>query len=527
MRSIATVILMFSLVLFARQSNAQLEIRIDPTFGNAGRTVVNIGGLNNEVTAFNAERGKPTTVCGKISTALPGIYRLGIVQVDTGGKLDAGFGTSGIVDMAWSATDYPLDLKVLDNGVILSGVSGSSAAPAAEIPTVYLFKFNGTPDSSFGHFGRVQMQFDDRSSGEAANVYFGGFNTYVACGRSLASEGGVSGFGVMRLKSDGTLDSSFAFNGRAIIPALVHSVQGFFLNDRRIFMCGISDTGRPELLVARFTEFGWADSAVGTNGLIHTGIYLAPDKNIFAAFEGDNKIMILLPTPDSLPTPITLCRFDPHGFLDAGYGIGGFARNEISTSFTPKGLDVLGDYGCVVSGLENSGIGRSMFMKINDTSGHLDPRFSTTPIAVDVDNGNQNFLQFIWTLGKTDPSGVIKRFIGVGSSVKDGVGSFMITRFLGIQKSAVFSSPESDNSSIEVYPDPVVSSFKIKCGDERVRTVRVIDALGREILKVGAEGYSPDEHTFSLNALNIPNGIYFCLAEGSGHSMVQKFVVSH
>lgn len=531
MKNISVFILICFSIITGSKSYAQLQIAIDPTFATGGKIEINLGGFNNEVTGFDAGKGKPTTICGKISTAIPGIYRFGMVRVDTGGRLDLQFGSGGTVNMSWSATDYPLDMLMLDPVIMLAGVSGASASEGDKTPTMYIFKKNGTPDSSFGTNGRVAMQFDDRSSGEATNIFNGNLSTYAMCGRTKAKENaGRSGFGVMKLKQNGTPDSSFGVGGRSIIDALVHSVHGYYLNDNNTLMCGISDTGKHELLLARFNDHGMPDSTAGINGLIHTGIFLTAADTMFTAKDFADSMYILLSRNDVSPTLLTIFRFGEHGILDTiNYGDHGFGKSSILPSIRPRGLNILNDKSGIVGGITKGDFGHSIITITNGSTGRADPMFFSGGVAeLDVDNGAfENYMKFMVRVGKTDTSGKIKKLIGAGGSVHNGIENFMISRFVTSPSSSVGENYVVSDPSISIYPDPASSAINIEVAGDRVKNIRITDALGRDIRNFGAQDYSPDTKIFSGNVSQLPNGIYYCIAQIGAQKAVRKFIVSH
>jgi hypothetical protein len=532
MKKIVAFSILALCLIYAGKSSAQkrvpIEIIIDTSFGQQGKQEVNIGGFNDEVMAYIFVRTTQVgTLCGKVGTSTPGKYHLGMIRVDSSGNLDKSFGTGGIVNSSWGESDYANSIdRYLDTSgtLVLAGASGTNPFP---LPSVYKFKKNGTPDSTFGTAGRVTIPFDEHSYGEAVHVDIS-FGQYKVSGKSIAGEdSGVTGFGVMTLNPDGTLDTTFGVKGRMVIPALVHSVQGFFLNDRRFFFCGISDGIKKELLIGRFTENGVPDSSVGVNGLIHTGIILTGDTLIARFSPADTKIVMLLPAPSSSPTHLTIRRCNSHGVPDSLYDKDGVSDNDILPSFQPKGLFVGNDFSQVVSGMTNSGIGNSIFVRINDTTARPDPFFNHNGIiSVDVGGGiYSNYLKFVEPAGNVDSARTIKRFIGVGGSNQNDVGHFMITRLIGLPYSGVREDQAPNGNTIAIYPDPVSSNFKIEASS-LVKNIRIVDALGREVMQLGSENNSDALNTFSGNASNIPNGMYYCVSQTGAKQIVKRFIVS-
>lgn len=537
-----TAFVVFGLLLVAGRSSAQVKIYIDKTFGTGGMTEVNIGGFNNEVTDYDINHdSKITTICGKVSTAIPGMYKLAMIRLDSSGKLDNNFGTGGIFSANWAASDYPTAMDIhSDSGgmYILAGVSNSLGLVDDHSPALYRIQKNGTPDSGFGINGRFALQFQDQSIGDADNIRI--LDTgYVLCGQVKANlPGGVNGFGVMRVDMNGTLHSDtsttgkFGFGGRAVIPALVHAVHGFILNNRRIFMLGISDTGKAEILLAFFTENGIPDSSAGVNGLVHTGIIISGGDSFMASMQGDDKVLVLLSAADSSPTPLVICRFDPHSanrvtFLDSSYGDNGFGRNLIPPSIMPKGMNAVSDFSTVVSGEAKVGLGHCIFTRINPFNAKPDPKYYPNGITtIDVDNGEfENYMKFVEPIGKLTADKLFKRDVGIGGSIHSGITYFMIARFI-TQTPASVAQTQLQENLLRIYPNPAVSELKVYAGNE-VKNIRVVDALGREVMRLDHQSYSADSKTFSATVSEIPDGIYYCLAQIGAEQIVRKFIITH
>ncbi len=512
------------------QGRIPVEITIDSSFGNNGRIETNIGAVNCEPMAFTVVyANKSTIVCGKISGAVPGAYHLGMIRVDSTGKLDPAFGAGGIVDAVWGESDYPNSMQLYSDNSDMTILAGAAGLNNSMLPSLYRIKANGTPDSTFGTAGRLVMPFDDHSKGEAMHVDIS-FEQYKVSGKSTALDAsGKTGFAVMSLNWDGTLDSTFGVNGRMVLPALVHSVQGFFLNDRRFFFCGISDTGAKELIIGRFTENGVPDSAVGVNGLLHTGIIVSGD-TLMAQLEGDLKMLIMLPTAQSSSTHLTIRRFSARGVPDSTYGINGIGSNDITPRFEPKGFIIANDYSEIVSGMTLDEPRHSIYLRITDTTARPDPVFNHTGIiSVDVDGGEApNYLKFVYPIGKLDQFGAVKRFIGVGASIRNGISEFMVARFIGRQKSGVSESLPDNGMRLSIFPNPAATSLTIESNDEFIRHIRIIDALGRDTpLPSPGSRFATGISTYTLDASKMAEGIYYCIAQTGTNQFVQKFVIRH
>jgi hypothetical protein len=98
---------------------------------------------------------------------------------------------------------------------------------------------------------------------------------------------------------------------------------------------------------------------------------------------------------------------------------------------------------------------------------------------------------------------------------------------IGRPSNSVTGDGTVNDAALAIYPDPVTANFKIEITTRTLQNIRIIDALGREVLRFGNRNYSDDTNVFSGNASNIPNGIYYCIAQTDTGRIVQRFIVSH
>ncbi|MFI5264476.1 MAG: T9SS type A sorting domain-containing protein, partial [Candidatus Kapaibacterium sp.] len=215
--------------------------------------------------------------------------------------------------------------------------------------------------------------------------------------------------------------------------------------------------------------------------------------------------------------------FDPHGKPDSSYGLNGVGENDIQPAFQPKGFFLSSDFGEITSGMTSGDQGHSIFVRISDTTARPDPIFNHNGvISVDIDSGKYpNYLKFVQPIGKLDAVGNIKRFIAMGGSIQQGVGHFMIARFIGHPPAGVSEINSNSGISLNLYPNPASSSLRVDIPGYEIDAIRIVDPLGREIL------VRKDKTDNSLDISKLPNGFYYCIAKSGRDQIVRKFIVSH
>jgi hypothetical protein len=530
MKKIAALVFFCFFVSYTSNLSAQtgkpreVKANLDPLFGTGGRLEADPGGFGGQIMSYIAAKGTPIVVAGLLNTASPGLFHLGMMKCDTSGILDPTFGTGGLVNLSWSRSDYSNDMQEDALGNFILAGAGDSADEM--LPTIYRVKSNGTPDSTFGTNGRFAAAFSPGSIGEASNIVNNGTKYFIyGTSRKKTNGSGVSGFGMMAVKLDGTLDLTSGVNGSFVIAEPVHSVRGFYgwKNGASSILCGISDTGNHEILLALFDFFGRPDFSFGLHGVVHTGIFAEGD-TIFSAAPNGRTIVVMLPARDSSPTRITLCRFDTSGKLDTLFNRhgSGIAINLISPSFQPKGLSATNDQILNICGMAHVGLGESIYIRISDTTGTPDSLLNGNGVvANDVDNGAYaNYLKFERPIGKLDSAGLVKRFIGAGGSIHNGVQNFMVARFVSSPAEGIVGS-DIQQEKISLYPNPVSSTLTINAGNSPINSIHSIDELGRE---VGIPFHSNSSGAYTGDVSKLPAGIYYCIIQTENEQIARKFI---
>ena len=86
----------------------------------------------------------------------------------------------------------------------------------------------------------------------------------------------------------------------------------------------------------------------------------------------------------------------------------------------------------------------------------------------------------------------------------------------------------AQNESMEVYPNPAVSSANISYSlnkAERVR-IEIIDSLGKTVTTLVNSKFPAGNHTFLWNDISCPSGSYFVRFRTSNNEIVRKLIIS-
>src|SRR5205823_2243667 len=137
----------------------------------------------------------------------------GLARCTPDGALDAGFGAGGVVVTDLGGNDVARALVAVPSSRDIIAVGDTGSHPA-RIAVVH-YRADGSLDPFFGSGGWVTTDLGSETHGNAVAVQHDG---KVVVGGS-APMGTQQSVAVVRYNAGGTLDSSFALEGRVITPA--------------------------------------------------------------------------------------------------------------------------------------------------------------------------------------------------------------------------------------------------------------------------------------------------------------------
>ena len=231
-------------------------------------------------------------------------------------------------------------------------MGGSRQAPDPIGGTRVAMKSSGALDPSFSGDGAV-VRFI--SSGSRPPFEVSDEATAVAVDASgrivVAGHGTDWPLAVVRYNSDGTADGGFGSSGFVGINpgALTGAAHGMILQpDGRILVAG--SAGRPLVFtVARLNADGSLDATFGTGGIAHND--LASDAVAYAvALQPDGRIVLAGTVSLANGQGTCLMRFNADGSLDTSFGSGGVTIESHSGVGIGAAMALQADGGIVVAG---------------------------------------------------------------------------------------------------------------------------------------------------------------------------------
>jgi uncharacterized delta-60 repeat protein len=283
------------------------------------------------------------------------------------GSLDTTFGTGGIFSTGFTqpaAADNAIAIQS-DGKIIVGGLVAVSTGGGAG--ALIRLNTNGTLDSSFGTGGIVTSDFGNASGAIVFSIAIQANGQIVA-----AAEGGFLDEGsVGRFNTDGSVDTAFGSNGFATSDS-VNSPPG--ASNAMVLQPNGSIVVTGGGFMARYTSTGQVDTTFGTNGvatlnsLIVTGMALQSDGKILVTTGAGTQTVIETAPP--LPSGIagSISRYNTNGTLDTTFGVSGQAACVASAA----GIALQSNGKIVVAGTITSGLGNVLYdgrMYINNLTG--------------------------------------------------------------------------------------------------------------------------------------------------------------
>ncbi len=223
----------------------------------------------------------------------------------------------------------------------------------------YTFRYNadGTPDSTFGTNGVSEIFAGTQSKNRDVQVQSDG--KIVVIGETEYCTNSVCGapqFIMMRLKTNGDLDSTFGTNGQ-ILTTDVFGSNGLFASPERVVQAqnnkyiigGRGIAGKP--FVGRMNNNGTMDASFGTNGVFSDTAYAVLIDLIIDMSGNSYALLIKYNQNDTInPSDSYVIKLNSNGVLDNTFGVGGRVIFNTANVEHPASIAIRSDNKLVITG---------------------------------------------------------------------------------------------------------------------------------------------------------------------------------
>ena len=446
---------------------------LDPSFNISGTVTTTF------VSGQDAGRSIAIQPDGKIivagSTYTSGTfytYDFAICRYETDGTLDQSFGSNGKVTTDFYGYDEEAKcLAIQDDGKIL--VAGYSYDfPNASIDFAMVrYLTNGNIDSSFGLNGKVLTFFDGDAMANSIVIQTDGKIILAGMSRYLL---GDQDFGMVRYKSDGSIDSTFGLYGITRTDFTSGSEDNAYAmalqSDGKIVLAGetrLSPSPDFNFAIVRYETDGDPDASFGNSGKVIANFGQNKDEIFAVAIQEDQKIIVTGKTGSDFSNDFGMIRYNTNGTPDPSFGFSG--RVNSPGKGTMRSILIQPDSNIVVAGELNSNFTLYRY----HFNGTIDSTFGT-------------FGQVLTSITGSDVGHSIA-LQDDGKLVLAGTGNntFAVARYYsGINTSVV--DQVNSNAEPVIFPNPAVNSlfFEYHLSQNSPVDLELFDADGKLVQSI-------------------------------------------
>lgn len=376
----------------------------------------------------------------------------------SGGQLDPGFGTGGLVAINFDSLGREVNALALQpDGKIVAAGYGCLDGCFDESFALVRYTASGAPDPNFGQGGVVTTNFYSGSSDRAQAVVLQPDGKIVAAGygreRSLNEN-----FALARYNSDGSLDTSFGDGGKVItdFSGSVDSAQALILQfDGKLIAAGFAtnSTGNRDFALVRYNADGTLDTSFGAGGKVTTHFPFSIDGEACAlVLQPDGKLLAggfdrSRTETGSFDDNFALARYNSNGSLDTSFGQDGKVITNFGGIVEKVNSIVLQADGKVIAAgyITESGELAKFALTRYNPNGTLDASFGTSG-KVTTDFSNEDDTAYgivlqsdgkIVVAGSAEQSFALARYKDDGTLDSSfGVGGKVSTTFSGLGSAA-------------------------------------------------------------------------------------------
>ncbi len=409
---------------------------LDTTFDGDGKVLTTIGSSSIGYDMAVQADGKIVVVGTNLLNTSN--YEVVLARYNTDGSLDSGFGTDGTILLQEPNHQFARCVAIRPDGKII--VVGQEGNDDVAKPAVYRFNTNGSLDTTFGTNGKAIFNSVTRSAG--VDVALQPDGKIVVAGHINFD------FAVFRFNSDGTADTTFNTTGYNTFPNSWLANTVALQVDGKIIVGGslsYLDTG----LWGRFNTDGTLEGS-----LIESDVDIRD-----VAIQADGKIVFVGYGAGSVTSGMAITRYNTDKTLDRNFGNMGI--NVVSFRNIPDGLAeansvaIQPDGRIIIGGYVSSNNPPSFALARFNSNGFLDVGFGDngkieTSMGV---TGNGNGQQ-ITTL-QIQPDGKVVA-AGYTRNPANTIYSFAIARYNGggsntLPNRAIYDFDGDGRSDISVY----------------------------------------------------------------------------
>ncbi|MBN8567503.1 MAG: T9SS type A sorting domain-containing protein [Flavobacteriales bacterium] len=428
------------------------------------------------------------------------------------GVLDATFDTDGALEFTYGQNfEEANSIIQLSNGKI--AVGGASFGNAV----VAMLNDNGTFDSSFGTNGKKFLTIGQGNGSKIEKLIQQPDGKILTFGRG--SNGNDFDFMITRLHLDGTFDTSFGTNGIVLVP--ISSFHDFatdaaFQSNGKFVVAGYSTGSQDSISVIRLNANGSLDTTFATNGKYNTAFGSSMNEIWGIAIQTDDRIVLAGRVSGSSYNSIeTLTvRLTSNGQLDTSFNSTGFAAVDFKLNAQDAVNDVLllPNGSILIMGSSNQDSEFAMLQF--SPNGSINTNFGNNGrFFVSVGNGQVAWINEGLLLPNNDllVGGLVVPEVG-------GKGQFGMVKLTDLNLSA--TDFYATNHQISIYPNPFSAIINIDfASDFNFKKAQIVSLIGQQVIK--EIDLSKNN---AVDVSSLPSGVYLIVLFYDEHKFSYKIV---
>ncbi len=417
---------------------------LDPTFGTGGKVIGTIADTQAAQDVKLQADGK--ILLASATTGVNGYSDFAVLRLNADGTTDTTFGSGGKASVSFGDF-YNENAGVItvqpDGKILVAGAAQPIGSMGYDFALARL-NADGSLDTTFGSGGKTSFPV-------------GIANDFIS-DMTLQPDGKIVLVGVaytqpnadaaiVRLNSNGSLDTTFNGSGKIITPigagAASDSLVAVVVQpDGKIVAAGSDDA---DFAVLRFNSNGTFDTTFDGDGKVTTPIGTQRDTGKAIALQADGKIIVGGSANSGSGDEAALVRYNPNGSLDSAFGSGGKVKLSAPGTFVSVLLAADGKIIAVGTGGDQTYSGDFTIVRFN-ADGSLDTTFGSGG-KVKTTNGAGNITAYT-AIAQTDGKIVV-----AGSGVNNSVYSFAVARYLTapVQRAIAFDFDGDGKGDVSLF----------------------------------------------------------------------------
>lgn len=500
-------------IAVAVSANAQDGI-LDVTFGSSG-IVQTVS--THEAFDMIIQPDNKIIVVGSINMGSNN-EDIAVVRYNSDGSLDNSFGTNGIVNVDFNGGNDDASSVALqsDGKIVMVGRAQNASNDNLDIAVIRL-NSNGTLDNSFATNGKYQLDVDGYAFDYALDMALQTDGKIV-----LVAMAGTDMFAknaVIRLNSNGTLDNTF--DGDGLVKAFSFGSFTMSLlhslviqNDGKIIVAGSKNNN---FALARLNSDGSLDNTYATSG-IYSGSTMATSSELYLQADGK----LLATYSHATQTEVIVIRLNQNGTDDTGFGTNGKVTTQVGS---PSDIDYTKDIvvqpngKIIVTG--SSYTGTSSY----SPSDYLVIRYNSNGTIDNTFGSSSNGIVVTSVASKDEDRGKSIKLqsdgkIVVGGSSCTGACNFVILRYNNADATTEVADKSIFQTNPIIFPNPT-NDFVTVSNLPKGSVVSILDITGKVIYN----SIIKDEKT-TINTTDFLNGVYILQVSNNGAFATKKLMVN-